>query len=143
MTALEIIRAVGREFANVPDDQIEMYIDIVRPMVSKKRFGDLYEHGLAYLVMHKMKMAGYGDNPLGTMGTIGIGFSLSSVSEGGSSISFGANQSSNLAKDSELTLTSYGLQFLSIRRMVIVPIHCSGEGESSVGGIGVSLPYGG
>ena len=79
-------------------------------------------------VCHKMKMSGMGENPLGEMGAIGIGFSVGSVSEGGSSISFGASQSSNLATDAELGLTAYGLQFLSLRRLVIVPIHCSAEG---------------
>ena len=61
------------------------------------------------------------------MGAIGIGFAVGSVSEGGSSISYGANQSSNLATDAELGLTVYGVQYLQLRRMVIVPIHCSGE----------------
>ena len=61
------------------------------------------------------------------------------MSEGGSSISFGANQSSNLATDAELGLTAYGVQFLQLRRMVIVPIHCSGELGSS-GGKGKNNP---
>ena len=96
-------------------------------MVSKKQFGTLYEQGLAYLGCHKMKMAGLGESPLGDLGSIGVGFAIGSVSEGGSSISFGANQSSNLATDAELGLTVYGLQFLQLRRSVIVPIHSSGE----------------
>ena len=98
-------------------------------MVSKKQFGKLYEQAIAYLVCHKLKMAGHGENPLGELGAIGIGFAVGSVSEGGSSVSFGANQSSNLAADAELGLTVYGVQFLQLRRMVIVPIHCSGEQE--------------
>ena len=108
---------------------IEKMMEIVRPMVSRKQFGKLYEQGLAYLVCHKLKMAGFGENPLGKLGTIGIGFAVGSVSEGGSSVSFGANQSSNLAADAELGLTVYGVQFLQLRRSVIVPIHCSGESE--------------
>ena len=72
-------------------------------------------------------MAGYGDNPLGDLGKVGIGLTVGSVSEGGSSISFGANQSSSLAKDAEYATTEYGLQYLSIRRKVIVPIHVRGE----------------
>ena len=98
-------------------------------MVSEKLFGALYEQALAYLVCHKMKIAGKGTDPLGdTIGSIGsIGFSIGSVSEGGTSVSFGANQSSNLASDAELTLTAYGLQFLTMRRLMIIPIRCSGE----------------
>ena len=72
-------------------------------------------------------MAGHGENPLGDLGAIGVGFAVGSVSEGGSSVSFGANQASNLAADAELGLTVYGVQYLQLRRSVIVPIHISGE----------------
>lgn len=127
MKAIDIISLVAGEFSDVETDKMEKWIEVVRPLVSKKQFGELYEHGLAYLACHKMKMAGLGTNPLGELGTIGIGFAVGSVSEGGSSISFGANQSSNLVTDAELGLTAYGLQFLQLRRSVIVPIHCSSE----------------
>jgi len=127
MKAIEIIRIIGTEFASVSSDTIVKYIEIFRPMVSRKQFGTLYEQGVAYLVMHKMKMAGLGVNPLGKMGDIGVGFAIGSVSEGGSSVSFGANQSSNLATDAELALTKYGVQYIQLRRSVIVPIHIGGE----------------
>lgn len=127
MTAIEIIRLVGAEFKEVEDTTVEKWIEVVRPMVSKKQFGKLYEQALAQLVCHKLKMAGYGENPLGELGTVGIGLTVGSVSEGGSSVSFGANAASMLVKDAELGLTVYGAQFLSLRRMVIVPIHCGGE----------------
>ena len=126
MTTLEHIRLYGTEFKDIIDETVYKWIEVVKPMVSKKQFGKLYESALAYLVCHKMKMAGLGNNPLGDIGEIGVGFALSSVSEGGSSISFGANQSSNLAPDAELALTSYGLQYLHIRRSVIMPIMSSG-----------------
>jgi len=127
MTAIEIIRLVGSEFHAADNDTVEKWIELVRPMVSRKQFGRLYEQALAYLVCHKMKMSGLGENPLGAMGNIGVGFSVGSVSEGGSSISFGANQSSNINNDAELGLTSYGTQYLSLRRSVIIPIRCGGE----------------
>ena len=129
MTATEIIRITATEFDDMPDEELSKWVEIVRPMVSKKQFGRLYEQALAYLVCHKLKMAGCGDNPLGELGGVGVGFAIGSVSEGGSSISFGASQSSNLASDAELGLTVYGVQYLQLRRMVIVPIHISGEVE--------------
>lgn len=129
MKAIQYIRLIGKEFISLTDAELHLWVEMVRPMVSRKQFGKLYEQAIAYLVCHKLKMAGYGENPLGDMGAIGIGFAVGSVSEGGSSISFGANQSSNLATDAELGLTGYGVQYLNIRRMVIVPIHCSGEDE--------------
>lgn len=130
MTVIEMVRLFGPEFESVKDDILEQWLEIVKPMVSKKQFGELYNQALALLVCHKLKMAGHGENPLGDIGTIGAGFAVSSVSEGGSSVSFGANQSSNLATDAELGLTAYGVQFLQLRRMVIIPIHCSGEQEA-------------
>ena len=130
MTAIEIIRLVAEEFKDTPDSELEQWIEIVRPMVSKKQFGKLYEQAIAWLVCHKMKMAGKGDNPLGDLGTVGVGFAIGSVSEGGSSISFGASQSSNLAADAELGLTAYGVQYLQLRRLVVVPIHISGEDDN-------------
>lgn len=127
MTVLELIRLYAAEYENVADEMLEKWIEAVKPWVSKKQFGKLYNTALAYLVCHKLKLAGYGDNPLGELGGIGVGFAVGSVSEGGSSISFGASQSSNLTDDAELGLTVYGLQYLQLRRSVIVPIHCSGE----------------
>lgn len=128
MEALEIIRLFGEEFKDVDDTVIEKWIELAKPLVSKKLFGDLYDQALAYLVCHKMKLAGKGENPLGSIGSIAsMGFSIGSVSEGGTSISFGANQSSNTASDAELALTAYGLQYLTLRKLVIIPIRCSGE----------------
>lgn len=127
MQAIEIIRLIGGEFRNISDDVLEKWIEIVRPMVSKKQFGKLYEQAIALLVCHKLKMSGEGESPLGELGTVGIGLTIGSVSEGGSSVSFGANASSVIGKDAELGLTTYGVQYLSIRRLVVIPIHCGGE----------------
>lgn len=129
MEATEVIRIVGKEFASVEETVLEDMIQIVSPMVSRKEFGLFYGQAVAYLVCHKLKMAGYGENPLGELGKIGAGFAIGSVSEGGSSVSFGANQSSNLVRDAELGLTAYGVQYLQLRRMVVVPICCTGMKE--------------
>ena len=103
---------------------------MVKPLVSRKQFGNLYQHGLAYLVCHKLKLAGYGESLFGDIGgAANTDYSISSVSEGGSSISFGVSQGGNLTPDAELGLTSYGVQYLQLRRSVIVPIHVSGEDE--------------
>lgn len=129
MTAIEMIRLVGEEFKEISDEELGKWVELVSPYVGRKQFSKFYEQALAYLTCHKLKMAGKGTSPLGELGTIGIGFAVGSVSEGGSSISFGANQSSNIVTDAELGLTAYGVQFLTIRRLCIVPIHCSGESE--------------
>ncbi|MFR5990263.1 MAG: hypothetical protein ACLUGP_07710 [Faecalibacterium prausnitzii] len=142
MKAIQYIRLIGKEFISLTDAELHLGWRYGSALwARRKQFGGSCMNRLDRLssVCHKLKMAGYGENPLGDMGAIGIGFAVGSVSEGGSSISFGANQSSNLATDAELGLTAYGVQFLQLRRMVIVPIHCSGELGSS-GGKGKNNP---
>lgn len=138
MTALEIFRMVAIEFAEIPDDNVVdedtgkvvkagviSYMELYSSQISKKRFGSTYERALAYLTAHKLKMLGYGNDE---NGTIADSLRVSSFSEGESSISFSTNQQTNLQPDAEYALTVYGLEFLTLKRQVIVPIVSAGEG---------------
>lgn len=126
---IEMIQIVGSgEFDSMPHDDIKFWIDFVRPMVSKKQFKDLYHQALVLLVCHKLKMAGLGENTLGDLGKISNAFTASSVSDGGSSISFAGGGVGNLQSDAEYAMTVYGTQFLQLRKMAVIPIHVSGEG---------------
>ena len=129
MKAIVYIRLIGIEFKDVSDEVIEQWLEFVTPMVSKKQFGLLYDQGLALLVCHFMKMHGFGESPLGDMAgnAAAMGYGVSSVSEGGSSISFGSNASGNLQDNADLAQTVYGTEYMNLRRKVIVPIHISGE----------------
>ena len=120
MEVLKIIRTTMKEFADVPDEEVEVYISLVEPLVSKKRFGELYSQAIAFVTAHKMKLNGLGKK-IGT-GTIGDTIGLTSVSEGETSVSFSNNQIGNTASDAEYGLTVYGMQFLQLRRGCIVPI---------------------
>lgn len=96
-------------------------------MVSRKKFGRLYEQALAFLVCHYMKMLNIGDDTgTGTtqsqLGSIDNALRLSSYSEGGVSISWSVSSAGLKDIDSDFTLTTYGLQYLNLRRLVIVPI---------------------
>lgn len=127
---VEMIQKVGGgEFDSMSTDDIVFWIDFVRPMVSKKQFGKLYHQALTLLICHKLKMAGLGENTLGDLGKIGNAFTASSVSDGGSSISFAGGGVGNLQTDAEYALTVYGAQFLQLRKMCIIPIHSSGEAD--------------
>ena len=53
-------------------------------------------------------------------------FGVSSYSEGDTSVSFNVSNIST-ADDSWYALTSYGLQFLELRRLYIIPIRSAGE----------------
>lgn len=124
MKALQIFRLVATEFDALSDETIENWLDLTSPFISKKRFGKLYEQALALLTAHRLKMAGYGDS---TLGTVGDSLRVGGYSEGETSVSFTVNQATNLLADAELALTPYGLEYLSLRRMVIIPILSAGE----------------
>ena len=114
----KIVKMVGAEFKEASDDDIGFWIELQAPVISRKKFGTDYNLALALLVCHAMKMAGNGDNSLGTISDTGR---LASVSEGGESISF-ATSTAGTTGDAVYQLTSYGLQFIEIRNRHIVPI---------------------
>jgi hypothetical protein len=124
MTVIEIFRLVATEFKDLDDEKVEAWSELTAPLISKKAFGKLYEQALALLTAHRLKMAGYGDSILGTAGD---SLRVASYSEGETSVSFSSNQQSNLLADAELALTPYGLEYLFLRRLVVIPIRSSGE----------------
>ena len=135
MTVVEMVRLLSdSEFTSMTDEQIEQWDELVSPLVSKKQFGKLYNQAKALLICHKMKMAGLGDSALGELGKIGNSFVASSVSDGGSSISFANGGGSNTAINAEYGMTSYGMQYLQLLKTCVVPIHISG-GDSLYAGI--------
>lgn len=81
----KIVKMVGAEFKGASDEDIKFWIELQAPVISRKKFGADYNLALALLTCHAMKMAGSGDNSLGTIANTGR---LASVSEGGVSISF-------------------------------------------------------
>ena len=124
MSPIEIFRLTATEFEDIDDAIVEKWIELVKPLISAKRFGDTYNQALALLAAHRLKMAGYGENSNGTIGdTLRVG----NYSEGETSIGFNVSQATNLLVDAELTLTVYGLQFLSLRRSRIISIVSAGE----------------
>jgi len=120
---IRIIRAMAPEFKAVGDKEIRQYIEIFSLMIGRRVYGARWHLALALLICHKMKMAGMGDTKYGT---VAESMRLSSVSEGDSSLSFNSSQAPTADADSEFLLTSYGVQFLSIRRRTIIPVYCGG-----------------
>lgn len=126
MTVIEMVRLISNgEFDDLSDAEILQWDEFISPFVSKKQFGKLYERAKALLICHKLKMAGYGENSLGALGSIGNSFVASSVSDGGSSISFANGGASNIAVNAEYGMTVYGMQYLQLLRACIVPINIS------------------
>jgi len=127
MEAFDMIRATMKEFSQVSDDDVKLFISISEPLVSKKRFGKVYPQALAYIAAHKMKLAGNGRAVAN--GTIGDTIGLASVSEGETSVTFTNNQMGNSNSDAEYSLTIYGMQYLQLRRSCIIPIISAGVGN--------------
>lgn len=131
MEILDIIRLVAPEFENVDDDALDMWIELAKPFVSKEKFGKFYEQAVAYLVCHRMTVAGLaeasdGNSELGMLTTLSTStYGIGSISAGSSSISFtngGGGGAGTIDADTELSRTKYGMQYITIRRLVIVPI---------------------
>lgn len=122
--AVKIFRLMATEFADLNAEAVESWMELTEPIISRKVFGKLYDQALALLTAHRLKMAGYGDSSYGTVGdTLRIG----SYSEGETSIGFTVNQGTNLMVDAELALTPYGLEYLSLRRLVVISVRSAGE----------------
>lgn len=115
---VKIVKMVGTEFKDMDDDEIEAWVMLQKPVISPKKFGSEYNLAVALLACHAMKMAGHGDTSMGSLASTGR---IASISEGGESISF-ATTTAGTSGDAEYQLTSYGMQFISIRQRHIIPI---------------------
>ena len=129
-SVLATFRMIAPEFEKTHNKIVNAWIALTEPLVSKKRFGNLYIQALAFLTAHRMKMSGMDIqdektkeqlDKIGILLRSGVG----SFSEGQTSISL--NHSTGSSEEDELALTEYGLQFLSLRRKRIVPIVSSAE----------------
>jgi hypothetical protein len=132
-TPLEIFRLVATEFGGITDDAVEVWIELTKPLVSKRRFRNLWSQAVALLAAHRMKMANAGTadglDPMGDVGSIGVGniMRVANYSEGETSIGFNGNIAQYTETNAELALTPYGVQYLSLRRMRIMAITSAGE----------------
>lgn len=132
MTDIELFRLVASEFSGVPEETVCTWIDLSRPLVSKKRFGKLYQQAVILLAAHRMKLSGNydasedGGSGIST-GSIAETIRAASYHEGDASISFFNSAAQSSTGDADLALTTYGVQFKALRSHVIVPIMSSGE----------------
>lgn len=130
MTVLEAFRLLVAEFSVLPDETVLQWAELTLPLISKKQFGKLYEQAAALLTAHRMKLGGLEVG--GAAGREGLSYSVgdtlrvASYSEGDTSISFNS-AAATTGTDADLLLTSYGVQYLALRRLAVIPIRCSGE----------------
>ena len=132
--ALEIFRVVASEFGTVDDATVGVWLDLTAPLVSRKRFGEVHGQALALLTAHRMKTAGVGSESgagvsgLDDIGGVGAAFKVASYSSGGESISFNSGVlTSTPGADAEYAQTVYGVQYLTLRGLYMIPILNSAE----------------
>lgn len=99
--ALGILRTIAPEFKAVSDDEAQQFLVLSAPLVSRKKFGELYDQAVALLAAHRMKLAGYGISgrrvaPASSGGAT-AGFTLASVGEGSANASFNMRTSTRPA----------------------------------------------
>jgi hypothetical protein len=128
---LQTFRMVAPEFNAVPDEDVAAWVELTAPLASKRKFRNLWVQALALLAAHRMKMAnaGVSGDPLEDVGGIGVGnlMRVTNYSEGEVSLGFNSNALQYTETNAELALTPYGVQYLSLRRMRIMPITSAGE----------------
>lgn len=122
MEAIGAFRLIGKEFAQVGDEEVRNFMDLFSPMVSRKRFGDKYSLAVAYYTAHKMKLHGMSGNEDDARTNAARNMGIASYSEGGTSISYAAPANSGSTDtDAELTLTTYGIEYMRLVRSCIIP----------------------
>lgn len=106
------------------DEEFEVYINLIEPMLSEQKFGKLYITAFVYLIAHHVvlrKLINSADGGNGTGASdLGIVSSVTSEKEGDLQRSYGSAASGN-ALDL-LEKTYYGLEFKRIRAMCIIPV---------------------
>ena len=131
---LEIFRVAAAEFAETDDSTVNIWLDLTAPLVSRKRFGEVYEQALALLTAHRMKIAAEIAAAAGAnddIGGFGAALKVSRYSVGSESVSFNnAALTSTLSPDAELIQTVYGVQYLTLRGLHSIAIINSGEGRA-------------
>ena len=116
MTIAEVIEDIAPEFLNEIPERIERFIGYAELQVSELQFANRYDLAVAYLACHMLALSGRNDDE-GTDGTAG---NITQKKEGDLALSFSLPNAFNSSNDGELLLTSYGIEFLRIRKICII-----------------------
>lgn len=124
--AIAIFRLVAPEFDQVTDDTLGTWLSLCKPLIRKRKFGALYDQALALLAAHRMKLSGkYEPEETAAIQSIANSGRVASYTEGQVSVSFNSSSTSG-SSDATYELTSYGQQFIELRRSLVVPITIRG-----------------
>lgn len=123
MTALELFRQMAPELADIPDDRVQLELDFQGDAVSRDKYGKYWERAVIYLAAHSLTLSQLIQS--GSAGSAAItGGQIVMEKEGDLQRQYGSGTAGGSASgdgDSLLRKTAYGLLFLSLRDMLIVP----------------------
>ncbi|MCL2357017.1 MAG: DUF4054 domain-containing protein [Defluviitaleaceae bacterium] len=105
--ASKYFRILATEFHEIPNEEVNIWIQMTEPLVAPKYFRGMYSQALALLTAHRLKMKKSAHDESDDI------FPVSKISEDGGSTAFAINQAN--ATDDELYLTWYGKQYVAIR----------------------------
>lgn len=112
------VKALFPEFSAVSDVRMQALIDIANLSVNQKVWGSSYAPGIAYLVAHLLKRSGTATGVSGGSSQAGT---VSSEKVGELQRSYAApNLSGSSGEDALLSTTSYGIEYLRLRRQILI-----------------------
>ncbi len=110
------IQMLFPEFSAVNPSRISAFIGIAQNSLNSNVWGTAYDAGLAYLTAHLLKKSGPGGGVQGGTSTAGP---ITQERVGELSRSYGTvDVGSNSSADALLATTSYGLEYLRLRRLI-------------------------
>lgn len=112
----ENIKSIFPEFSGVSDTRIENFIEIAKLSLNEKVWGSSYGAGLSYLTAHLLKRSGPGGGVHG--GTSSAFVASERVGELQRSYALPNFQGAS-AEDVLLASTSYGIEYLRLRRQIV------------------------
>lgn len=116
MTALEIFRKAAPEFNSMTDEEVQGWFDFASPLVSSKRFGQLYNHALAYYAAHLIKLLQLQNDSSAASSVANL-----VVSEREGDLQRQYASPSEIPEDAVLLSTSYGRQFKDLAKRCRLP----------------------
>jgi len=109
----QIISVICPELSGSPS--LQVYLGMAADVTSRDFFGDVYNQAIAYRAAHLFTVfEGGSSGSADTIQQLGGGAPISSVSEGGISVSFAQNQ--NTASESDLGNTKYGKMLIALKK---------------------------
>ena len=107
--ALKYFRILAAEHVNMSDEEVVVWLEMTEPLVSRSFFGLTYLQALALLTAHRITMKKKAEAEAEGA------YTIASLSEDGSKISYKHDTPSVSADDSTLALTRYGQAFMEIK----------------------------